>query len=297
MSSKKKRSGKTDPDLEESGKKFIDAFDDLHINLGQDISFHGDKTLEVRAKAEIERKMTLVYSGVVAGGGSDEGDQSTLSGEEAQVLKLQWADGLDSSPVDPRNSHLSQWFRTLWCGDFKNMMAILKESAYSNEEVMEKIEERETLYNTTAIFHVIVGARCVKGDDPNLKEFKMMAIRMLDVKDDHIEILEKLLEMGANPAAKDFAGYTPLHHCLSAVGNSTTQAMAQILLKAGVDPNVQNRFGSTPLFECVQSAKLDFIRLLLKHGADPDVRDYDGWNCRQMANLFPQVTCGVKTQG
>ena len=119
----------------------------------------------------------------------------------------------------------------------------------------------------------------------------MIAQRMLDVKDDHIEILEKLLEMGANPNAKDFAGHTPLHHCLSAVGNSTTLAMAQILLKAGVDPNIQSRFGHTPLFECVQSAKFDFICVLLKYGADPDVKDNDGIDCRQLASQFPQVAC------
>ena len=69
-------------------------------------------------------------------------------------------------------------------------------------------------------------------------------------KMEHVKILLKLIEMGANVNAKDISGATPLHHCLTSYGNETTLIMAEILLKNGVDPNVQNRFGCSPLFEC-----------------------------------------------
>jgi len=40
----------------------------------------------------------------------------------------------------------------------------------------------------------------------------------------------KLLELGLKINTKDFAGYTPLHHCTTKFANDETKKMAQILL-------------------------------------------------------------------
>jgi len=106
----------------------------------------------------------------------------------------------------------------------------------------------------------------------------------MPVKEDHEKILKKLLELGANIHAKDVAGYTPLHHCLTCVSNSVTLRMARELLKAGADPNTKNRFGSSPLFEPVQAANMESINILLEFGADPDLVDNDGVRCSNMGN-------------
>ena len=94
--------------------------------------------------------------------------------------------------------------------------------------------------------------------------------------------MKKLIELGANIHAKDVAGYTPLHHCLTGMGNSITRSMARELLQAGADPNAQNRFGNTPLMEPVQGFDLENIKLLLEFGADPDIDDNDGVSCRHI---------------
>ena len=105
-------------------------------------------------------------------------------------------------------------------------------------------------------------------------------------KKDHEKILAKLIELGANINAKDVAGYTPLHHCVTCSSNSITLSMARQLLKAGADPNIQNRFGCTALFEPVMTANLEAVELLLEFGADPEIQDYEGGlSCRQLGRL------------
>ena len=77
---------------------------------------------------------------------------------------------------------------------------------------------------------------------------------------------------GAEVNVHDFAGYTPLHHCLTSAGNETTFAMAKVLLGKGANPNAQNRFGCTPLVESVMTHNKEFVSLLVKNGADPHIK-------------------------
>jgi ankyrin repeat protein len=69
---------------------------------------------------------------------------------------------------------------------------------------------------------------------------------------------------------------TPLH----SAANCGDLEMVQILLDYGVDINAQNGFGSTPLdFAFIGTSRLNdprFIRLLLDHGADPNIPSKDG---------------------
>ena len=150
------------------------------------------------------------------------------------------------------------------------------------EQVNKLLENRESLMNMSAIFQVFIGARSFLGENELLKGHRMVANQMMAVKNDHKRILTKLIELGANIHAKDVAGYTPLHHCLTSFSNSITMSMARELLQAGADPNTQNRFGCTPLFEPVQAANLENIKLLLEFGADPDIKDADEMNCRKL---------------
>ena len=126
-------------------------------------------------------------------------------------------------------------------------------------DVSKLLEKRETLYNISAIFLVIIGSRCLTNTFPQFDSMR----EEVDNKEGHTQILSKLLELGARLSARDIAGYTPLHHCLTAMATPTTLNMAVLLLKAGADPNLQNRFGASPLFECIMSANLIHIHLSL----------------------------------
>ncbi len=64
-------------------------------------------------------------------------------------------------------------------------------------------------------------------------------------------------------------------------GGGGRQDILQALLEAGADPNRREVNGVTPLTMAIKSssaaiARQDHIRLLLKHGADPDIKDIAG---------------------
>lgn len=79
-----------------------------------------------------------------------------------------------------------------------------------------------------------------------------------------------LLSKGADPALADREGVTPLMH--AALLNFTDGADELILRKAPVDQS--NRRGETPLILAVQSRNTAMVRLLMRHGANPDKRDH-----------------------
>ena len=104
-----------------------------------------------------------------------------------------------------------------------------------------------------------------------------------------MKCFRELLQLGARADAKDVAGYTPLHHCLTKFFNTTTLEMAKTLLKRGVDVNVKNRFGATALMEATMCGNLEVIQLLVKFGADPSMADNDGVTCDSLARLYPKI--------
>ena len=57
------------------------------------------------------------------------------------------------------------------------------------------------------------------------KEILNQADKTLNVKNDHMRILIKLLCLGVNVNVHDVAGFTPLHHCVSAMGTSNKKSI------------------------------------------------------------------------
>ena len=256
------------------------------------VALQGDKDLlkkENSQTEEAEREMAeKVHIQRQQGMGNmirfDDGDQTPLKGDKAQILRNQWSSGMDCNPLSPANTHLSAWLRALWWGDYQEVMSFINN--VKKEDVGKMLEYRESLVNISAVFHVIIGARSLRGDYPQMAGARKLANMIRKVKKDHEKILAKLIELGANINAKDVAGYTPLHHCVTCSSNSTTLSMARQLLKAGADPNIQNRFGCTALFEPVMTADLEAVELLLEFGADPEIQDYEGGlSCRQLGRL------------
>ncbi|MEM8830306.1 MAG: ankyrin repeat domain-containing protein [Cyanobacteria bacterium P01_G01_bin.19] len=63
----------------------------------------------------------------------------------------------------------------------------------------------------------------------------------------------------------------------------------EILLEAGADPNIQNVYGSTALHTASLRGLTDFVELLLQYGADPCIRNVGKKNSFDLAANYPDI--------
>src|SRR5262245_57120367 len=84
--------------------------------------------------------------------------------------------------------------------------------------------------------------------------------------------VRKLIEMGANPDARDQDGRTPLFSAV--LGGSI--GLAGLLLEAGCEVDAADHEGFTPLHFAAQEYLPEMARLLAAKGADVNARDNDG---------------------
>uniref|UniRef100_A0A8C8D3C5 Poly [ADP-ribose] polymerase n=1 Tax=Oncorhynchus tshawytscha TaxID=74940 RepID=A0A8C8D3C5_ONCTS len=86
------------------------------------------------------------------------------------------------------------------------------------------------------------------------------------------DVVEHLLQTGANVHACDDGGLIPLHNACS-FGHAE---VVSLLLCQGADPNARDNWNYTPLHEAAIKGKIDVCIVLLQHGADPNIRNTDG---------------------
>ncbi|MEC7812749.1 MAG: ankyrin repeat domain-containing protein [Verrucomicrobiota bacterium] len=81
----------------------------------------------------------------------------------------------------------------------------------------------------------------------------------------HKEFVELLIVNGANVAAKNEYGSTPLH-------NAATKEIAQLLITNGADINAKINDGSSPLIAAAMKGHKEVAELLIAKGADVNAR-------------------------
>jgi cytohesin len=87
------------------------------------------------------------------------------------------------------------------------------------------------------------------------------------------DLARALVEAGADVAARDKTGKTPLHRACWGHDPPTVE----LLLKSGADANARDNDGRTPLHVAADSlARAETAVLLLDHGADPAAKDKQG---------------------
>ncbi|XP_033887113.1 poly [ADP-ribose] polymerase tankyrase-2-like isoform X1 [Acipenser ruthenus] len=86
------------------------------------------------------------------------------------------------------------------------------------------------------------------------------------------DVVDYLLQNGANVHARDDGGLISLHNACS-FGHAE---VVNLLLRHGADPNSRDNWNYTPLHEAAIKGKIDVCIVLLQHGADPTIRNTDG---------------------
>jgi len=97
------------------------------------------------------------------------------------------------------------------------------------------------------------------------------------------DIVEFLIQRGANVNAKDTWGYTPLFWALNNMFPSTDDNnfyidILNLLIANGADVSTKYPGGNTALFPAARTGKMKAVRSLLEAGADINVKNDRGWN-------------------
>ncbi|KAJ8603821.1 hypothetical protein CTAYLR_000249 [Chrysophaeum taylorii] len=128
---------------------------------------------------------------------------------------------------------------------------------------------------------------------------------MLACVNNHYDIAHFLIDAGANPKARNHMKYeTPLHMAIAGVtakaraslksnaddrGDFVDLRVIMMLLKSGANVNQPDASGSTPLHLLVSIRENDTSialgHLLMKHGANPKIRDVNGRRASDILRL------------
>ena len=109
----------------------------------------------------------------------------------------------------------------------------------------------------------------LRGEDVNAADSDGTRALHWAVRADEVEVARLLLKAGADAAARNRLGVTPLN-LAAANGNGP---MIRTLLDHGADPHHVERTGETMLMAATRSGSADAVHSLLQRGADPNVAE------------------------
>ncbi len=105
-----------------------------------------------------------------------------------------------------------------------------------------------------------------------------------------LEVVESLLNSGANAAHRNYSGRTCLHIMLLQLPHDQPhqlmlqQKIAALLLKFGVDVNARDTTGSTPCHIAAKSGNIQMLKYFMDNGGDVTVTDLSGKSCLVQLN-------------
>eukprot|EP01129_Flabellula_baltica_P002230 TRINITY_DN12064_c0_g1_i1.p1 TRINITY_DN12064_c0_g1~~TRINITY_DN12064_c0_g1_i1.p1 ORF type:complete len:322 (-),score=65.79 TRINITY_DN12064_c0_g1_i1:56-1021(-) len=102
------------------------------------------------------------------------------------------------------------------------------------------------------------------------------------IKESHIDIVQYLIEHGANPNIANASQETPLH--IAACMGETV--ICELLLKYGAYVDLEDEYGETALHWAVREESMEVIDLLVRYGADPHHMSEDNESPEMLAFII-----------
>lgn len=120
------------------------------------------------------------------------------------------------------------------------------------------------------------------GADINFRAEQGDSILMLACSQNAIDTVQVLLALKANPNIPDFNGVTPLIYTIARC--ETPSVICRMLLEHGADPNIAMKDGTTALMAAVLRDDVECARLLLNFGANVSAKDASGKTALEFAD-------------
>lgn len=147
------------------------------------------------------------------------------------------------------------------------------------DERMRKIKKQAIAAGVIAAFiaALVAGSTWAAHRKSTASPFPLhQAVRSYDINK-----IEALVKAGADINKWNYNNETPLHHAVK----RNLQTVATKLLEMGANPNIKDpRYGQTALYVAADLINEAMVELLLKHGADPFVKDKYGHTPFVIAN-------------
>jgi hypothetical protein len=199
------------------------------------------------------------------------------------------------------SGYFSNFFIDIFFGNYTEFIEHI--DSLSKSQLRKTLKRREGYCQFSPVFAPILGLKMV-----NLESILYIASsikqKIRDMyhghnENKHFEILEKLLELGADANAHDIYGLTPLHYAVK----EHNDPCITVLLKYGADPNAVSLTDHKPLSllmpfktkEEVSLVRMRRVALLIDHNAKP-LDKYEANRFRSGAESFGQLAFAVKVR-
>ncbi|XP_073259168.1 transient receptor potential cation channel subfamily A member 1-like [Porites lutea] len=160
--------------------------------------------------------------------------QLSLHSEGSLLFDATFDDALSFLQVDETVEHPDKLHLASWCGDEKEVRNMI------NKADVNQLDKS----GRTALHNAILGG--------------------------HVNIVEILLEAGANTTLLDRSQEAPLH---TAVRTGNENLVKAFLSREDCNPDITGKASQTPLHIAAKMDKVSICKVLIDHGASPDCRD------------------------